>query len=348
MLKLALPGFDDWLLVPRAVRLGSDRLEWTFAPLHAGIKAIDGSAPEKGQPHPVHSGVRGTKEPSTHCLAAFIQLADATDERDFVAFVERFGVLGLHPVSDPGDFRGMFDRDGKGWLPGGPSPQIDENARRHDGWQWEPISLWREYAHEAKTILKAAIKLRKSELIGEDVLGTWSNYAGMRTLNVMGAAYPPRRRAFTREEKDVAQLIGMDLNALSKPRFPFTLTDAIAEQRGVLSMVVTRRWLDLASLSPRLRWYVNDEPRVSLTRMDQHETTLFTTLVFQLAAGVCSDDDFLLCELCGNPFPKGMRRKRFCPTCIHERKKEQELAWWNANRGKSVVSDSHPDSQEGS
>ena len=307
-------------------------------------------------PHEVHTGLGRLEwtlgDPAHHhwsqgkyaagCLYRFIELADEKDNERFAEFARDYGVLGLSrankslkdsSVTIDGDVlnTGEYEYWRPGVADGSVPPWVDPQSRRHDIWFWEPLDGWREYARHAKAILSATVSLRRGEPVRDD------------------------DRAIIYNEQ----------------RFVFTPKDLIAEQQGVLAYVVSQKWLRNAGMVPRLRWNVDDVPRMTVhvggwdaPRTDPNSGlptgwpigTLFSTLALQLAAAICSGERLLRCSICSKIYiAEGGRKPRsdtqqFCGDVCREeagRIHKKTSAAKRRARERSTKVDSHFDSQVG-
>ncbi len=342
MLPFVLPGFTPWLPVPRAVRLGPGRIEWTFGGQTEGIKVESGGVRQKNPPYAVDTGVRGAKMPPSNPLAHFVQLAEATDQEEFVAFAERFGVLGLHHLTSAETIHGGYQWDNDVWVPGLVSPLVDVDARAHEQWYWGPLAVWRAYAREAQMIQQAAFNLKREKLVDNRTWRKWHDLPGLAELNLAQYDSDAPHWVPSKEDRERARAAGKTPSSFfgGPSMWPLTNADKVNEQRGALALVVTRRWLNFASLRPALRWYVNDDPRISLVPTVQRTDALFSTLAFLLAMTICAGDRLIVCARCGNPYLyEGKTKPRenqphYCPACSKARENERKLKSWNKNKDK--------------
>lgn len=121
------------IAAPGDARIKDGRLEWIPGRNERGWWPDGGSA--------------------SRALRAFIDLATTTDERRYLAFARRYGVLGLNSLGLPacGSMRGLA----------GDPPQLGD-GESWQGWavSWEPLGAYRIYASGLRAMVALAVALR--------------------------------------------------------------------------------------------------------------------------------------------------------------------------------------------
>jgi len=324
------------LHVPPLLQLRPGSIEWSLGDGKGGWWRDGWRADGAQYPDPL---------PSTRlsCLNQFIRLAEEPDERRFLLFAQRYGVLGLCRVPEGARINGVclgHPAAPEYWYPGvrdkGVPQRVDPSLSTSGQWYWEPIEGWRQLARQARLILDWAFCLRSSE--------GWS------------------RLPF-----DAA-------------RAQYSTDDAESSLHSILESLAGS-WLDNAGITVNFTWSPGEQARLVLStggiRGPSSRTpssgivtdplvqlgwplhNLFGTLALQLVGALCADERLVQCarSRCGTIFMhEGVHRPRrdqpyYCgEACRHEARKEDKREWAAKNRAAkkaaAVTSDSHPDSQD--
>ena len=277
------PLIDRWASAPYAVRVVSERLEWTL-----------GDFPSKG------TGWRSSGH-TAGCLWAFISLADETNVDAFVAFAQRYEILDLSPTqaSSGSLYNGVYTSRGR-WQPcmvDGSSPQqVDPEARRQDVWFWEPLDAWRAYACEARAMLGVAESLYDE---ASNKAANWPDIKAEWETVLKPFVSPPK----------FSEINGEEWNEEHYRR-------ENADRRGLLAHAVSQRWFAGAGLVPRLQWRQDNVPHITFDRggmarrrahgdiapLSWAPSPTFSILAAQLAAAITASDRLARCSQCGRVY----------------------------------------------
>lgn len=284
------PLTDRVLHVPPLLRVRAGRIEWSLGDAADGWWREGWSADRMRISDPLPS-------PRLSCLSQFVRLADEFDERMFLLFAQRFGVLGLCPVPEGARINGIHFGDPSApehWYPGvrdgGIPPLVDPEVFAHERWYWEPIAGWRAYAKEAQSVLNLARDARLSQ----------TREANPSPPNELAARYSP---------------------------YP--------EDETVVLPMIIRSWLANAGITISFVWPRAEGPKLVLStggiagpnrrqpvsgalltdplaQLGWPLHNLFGTLALQLAGALCADDRLVQCAKCGRIFMhEGAYRPRY-------------------------------------
>jgi len=329
------PLVDRALHVPPLLRLGPGRIEWALGNADDGWWRDGWRADRAQASEPLPS-------PRLSCLNQFIRLADDPDERRFLLFAQRYGVLGLCPVPEGERFNGVRFGDPSAlehWYPGvrdkGVPPRVDPDATEGKRWYWEPIAGWRAYAREARAILRMAqhvrIHGRKEPLPSDNRLSQYNLGDAESSLHEVVASFAH--------------------NWLKNAGITVTLSWL---QGQPARLVLSTGGAAGPSKHPQVSGLVTDP----LAQLGWPLHNLFGTLALQLAGALCADDRLVQCARCGTIFMhEGAHRPRrdqpyYCGVaCRQAARKEDKREWAARKRAekKSVAvtdGDSHADSQD--
>jgi hypothetical protein len=246
-------------------------------------------------------------------LEGFIRLADGSDEA-VLRYARRWGPLWLCEHGVPWQY------DGKECIP----PATDSSP-----WCEESLDKWREYAREARAVLRIARKLDSGQPGSEDDWDeTWTGglflYAtptsDRLTQWVGGVEFDEFDAAL--EEAHVEATEGASTRRRTTSSDPDELTEALMYespsdyplplQERVLARNLNE-WLAWGGVTPNLFW----QDRKRSIRLAGNG--LFGALAIQLLFDCCRTDGLAVCTACGTPYlpPKRPRRDRnaYCSDC---------------------------------
>jgi hypothetical protein len=245
----------------------------------------------------------------------FIALASEPDPERFVAFVRRFGPLGLWPyrseqTNEKGQairFSSLVDRDGRDiWVPSipvgiltpdrydGPIPE-DELLRLDASgllnMRYEPLAEWRRWASWTRALLQISLALRDGRL------GTREQWAAFG-IDLADEWWGRRYRDPAHQRQTVAQLL-------------------------------QSRFVKWSGLVPAIRWRGERPsfelalggcdavlmPRFSMQH-DWPENALFPAMVAHLLAIITGESRVAGCTMCGEPHQRQrLTQIAYCPLC---------------------------------
>jgi uncharacterized Zn finger protein (UPF0148 family) len=284
------------------------------------------------------------REMTEEVLYGLLRLADEEKEEPFIEYAKKWGMLGLCKHGLPVGHRLMPRRL---LAPGAPVSAALEpgiafdgcSVRRKGDWIVEPLSQWRYYARQVKSIVSLAIVLRGAKpfsdpefegFIKRHPLGTRTDPSITKVPNADGTI------TFQISERIPGEIDDWRVALEDMGTVILDNADPVNLGRVLISRIVNH-WLTITAIRP-ICWWAAQTSRFNLQSTVSWNGVLPVVAV-RLMLMLSDSPDYAICPKCKSPFylragqTSSDMRKNYCADCgLKAARHEANKRYYKAER----------------